>query len=288
MFQTDLYSTRLRDGSLYLLPLFTYRVKYMSKRDEFEQYRQRRPLADVSAKANNIFHSVTSNKTSRAPFSVFNKSGHGSNLVSSKVSKVGPIGVRKVHDYNHGRTQGIKISSIKHLAPVRKQKSKSALSVLNLPLVHRKTTDRQPALAGDKRTCFNYNSVVSESNRAIEKFDSWYQIQRYSFTGKEIDAKCLKSIYLIKGVNQVGKFLLAVELNGESSEKSDNSDKRDNCENEGWEAPKDRNLEVCILMNPNKIKLEIGDSITLGQSKILPIDGQNTRVFSTWRMRLKE
>lgn len=200
--------------------------------------------------------------------------------------------MRKVHDYNHGRTQGIKISSIKHLAPVRKQKSKSALSVLNLPhIVHRKTTDRQPALAGDKRTCFNYNSVVSESNRAIEKFDSWYQIQRYSFTGKEIDAKSLKSIYLIKGVNQVGKFLLAVELNGESSEKSDNSDnsdKRDNCENEGWEAPKDRNLEVCILMNPNKIKLEIGDSITLGQSKILPIDGQNTRVFSTWRMRLKE
>lgn len=288
----------------------------MARKDEFDQFfRRRRALADISSNSNRI--SLASTKVAdrtlaqkatfqrtterKANTSSLSKNALSTNLTGSKISKARPMG------------SGIKISHLKHLAPVPKQKSRPAISILDLQhSMDKKVNERPQPPQNDKRISLNYNRIVSESNRAVEKHDNWFKIHRYSFQGNKTRTEetkpgmTRKPIHLVSSVNHVGKFLVAVtvEREGEKSLKEGGTEKirreegieeslnekgaeeslKEKGTEESLKEEETRGSDVFLLMNGSQIKLETGDAITLGQSKNFIINGADTRVYSTWRV----
>lgn len=296
----------------------------MARKDEFDQFlRKRRALTDISSSSNRILSltKVPISKTSTSEI-ITNRSNANRLQVHDNAITTNLSGSKMLRIYKAKPGNGIKISHLKHLAPMPKPKTKHSISLLNLPhILDKKVNGKAAGPQSEKRTSLSYNGIVAESNRAIEKFDNWFKIHRYSFQGnKRIvgieekarkKARLTKPIYAICSVNLIGFFLVAVgvkrerekgtegDVNGkEKYEKADNKNdqkkeerevkKEGEQEGENEEYKEDdrddEKEDVRLLMNGSQINLEVGDAITLGQSKLFTINGGETRVYSTWRV----
>lgn len=241
--------------------------------EKFHQQRKRRPLGDIS--------------------------------VAQNIAKC-------LHPKSQGK--GIKISHLKHLTktPSPSPRDKNLNSILNLHhLINKieskptleesvsllKSTSSEDSTkasnksgqknshsfyrsSDEKKTAVDYNSIVADSNRAIEKFDSWYKINNYDFTCKDPVTKRGEmsdnemaieyqkepqnsdnpgdSTHTVRSVNVAGDSLLAVSINDYS--------------------------EVILIMNRSKEMLKPLDIISLGQYKKYTVNGLPTKVYSTWKV----
>lgn len=183
----------------------------------------------------------------------------------------------------------------------------------------KRVNERPQPSQNDKRTSLSYNRIVAESNRAVEKYDNWFRIHRYSFQGNKTgtDEKkpslTRKPIHVVSSVNHIGKFLVAVAVEKNREEEMEGTEKlkedgtEESLKEEGTEESlkekrteeslkeeetrgagdvqgKSEQLFVFLLMNGSQIKLETGDAITLGQPKMIIINGVDTPVYSTWKV----
>lgn len=104
----------------------------------------------------------------------------------------------------------------------------------------------------------NYNSIVAESNRAIERFTSGSRLS--VGTTKTSKKEENTNSHTVWKVNHMGPFLLSVLL-GE---------------------------ETVLLINGNKVPVQVGDYIQLGQCKTMVIDGLTRKLATSWEIVNKQ
>lgn len=291
----------------------------MARKDEFDQFlRKRRALTDISSTSNRILSltKVPISKISTCEATTNKSNANRLQVHDNAITTLSGSKMLRISKAKPGN--GIKISHLKHLAPMLKPKTKHSISLLNLPhILDKKVNGKAAGSQSERRTSSSYNGIVAESNRAIEKFDNWFKIHKYNFQGNKrlvgIEEKPRKKtsptkpIYEICSVNPIGLFLVAVgvkrerekgtegEVNGKGKyEKEDKRNDRNKrvreVEKEGeYEEYKeddrdDEKEDVRLLMNGSQINLEVGNAVTLGQWKLFTINGGETRVYSTWRV----
>lgn len=236
----------------------SYETKTMHRNlDAFEQFSQRRkrpPLADISNGRN------VAKPLHRKPSASGIKISHLRRLTQQTTTQKN-TGRDSIFDLRKVIGDNVKASHRENNRLAHKSAS-DTLAISKLKVSN--GVKLRPAYMELSRST-EYNQVVAESNRAIEKVTSRSRINSADATetGKtskgDTDGHCTSDTTADKVINvsQVGPFLLAVRV---------------------------ELGEVHLLMNGNNIALDVGCKIQLGPYQVYKIDGADTKVCSAWRL----